>query len=103
MDRAVRSPFKIQRDVLYALLLLELSSRFGKSRGGIFWVLVEPVAHLLVPVMIFTFIRARLVPGVEYPVFLVYGFLPYLLFKAICLQIIVGDQKSVVKCEEYDV
>src|SRR5690606_141270 len=36
------------------------------------------------------FIRARLVPGVEYPVFLVYGFLPFLLFKAICLQIVDG-------------
>ncbi len=94
MDRAVRSPFRIQRDVLYALLLLELSSRFGKSRGGFFWVLVEPIAHLLVPVLIFTYIRARLVPGVEYPVFLVYGFLPFLLFKAICLQIIDATNAS---------
>ena len=29
-------------------------------------------------------------PGVEFPVFLVYGFLPFLLFKAICLQIVDG-------------
>ena len=90
MDRPARSPLKIQRDVLFALVMLELSSRFGKSRGGFFWVLVEPVAHLLVPVFIFTFIRARMVPGVEYPVFLVYGFLPFLFFRAICLQIIDG-------------
>jgi capsular polysaccharide transport system permease protein len=72
------------------LLLRELSSRFGKSRGGFFWVLLEPLAHLLVPVFMFTFIRQRLIPGVEYPVFLVYGFLPFLLFKAICLQIVDG-------------
>jgi capsular polysaccharide transport system permease protein len=85
-----RSHLQIQRDVIYALLLRELSSRFGKSRGGFLWVLVEPIAHLLVPVLIFSFIRQRLVPGVEYPVFLVYGFLPFLLFKAICLQIIDG-------------
>ena len=85
-----RSHFQIQRDVIYALLLRELSSRFGKSRGGFFWVMVEPVAHLLVPVFIFTFIRQRLVPGVEYPVFLVYGFLPFLLFKVICLQMVNG-------------
>jgi capsular polysaccharide transport system permease protein len=83
-----RSAFKIQRDVIYALLLRELSSRFGKSRGGFIWVLVEPIAHLLVPVTIIAFIRNRFVPGVEYPVFLVYGFLPFLLFKAICLQIV---------------
>lgn len=85
-----RSHFQIQRDVIYALLLRELSSRFGKSRGGFIWVLVEPVAHILVPVLIFSFIRQRIVPGVEYPVFLVYGFLPFLLFKAICLQIVDG-------------
>jgi capsular polysaccharide transport system permease protein len=86
----VRSHFQIQRDVIYALLLRELSSRFGKSRGGFLWVLVEPVAHLVLPILIFGFIRQRLMPGVEFPVFLVYGFLPFLLFKAICLQIVDG-------------
>lgn len=54
------------------------------------WVLVEPIAHLLVPMFIFGFIRQRMVPGVEFPVFLVYGFLPFLLFKATCLQIVDG-------------
>ena len=85
-----RSHFKIQRDVIYALLLRELSSRFGRSRGGFLWVLFEPIAHLVIPILIFGFIRQRLVPGVEFPVFLVYGFLPFLLFKAICLQIVDG-------------
>ena len=85
---ATRSAFKIQRDVIYALLLRELSSRFGKSRGGFLWVLVEPLALLLVPMMIMTYIRNRFLPGVEYPVFLVYGFMPFLMFKAICLQIL---------------
>jgi capsular polysaccharide transport system permease protein len=91
---ATRSALRIQRDVIYALLLRELSSRFGKSRGGFLWVLFEPIAHLLVPVMVFGFIRYRFVPGVEYPVFLVYGFLPFLLFKAICLQIVNGVNTS---------
>lgn len=52
--------------------------------------LVEPLAHLLIPMTIVAFIRNRVVPGVEYPVFLVYGFLPFLAFKAICLQIVNG-------------
>ena len=87
---ATRSAFAIQRDVIYALLLRELASRFGRSRGGFAWVLVEPIAHLVVPVAVFAYLRARIVPGVEYPVFLVYGFLPFLLFKTICLQIVNG-------------
>jgi capsular polysaccharide transport system permease protein len=90
MRANTRSPLQIQRDVLYALLLRELSSRFGKSRGGFIWVLFEPVAHLVFPILIFGFVRQRVLPGVEYPVFLVYGFLPFLLFKAICLQIVNG-------------
>lgn len=90
MHRTTRSTLRIQRDVIYALLLRELSSRFGKSRGGFVWVLVEPIAHLLIPIFIFGFLRQRLMPGIEYPVFLVYGFLPFLLFKAICLQIVDG-------------
>lgn len=95
MHRSVdRSHFQIQRDVIYALLLRELSSTFGKNRGGYFWVLIEPIAHLLVPVFVFTFIRQRLIPGVEYPVFLVYGFLPFLLFKTICLQMINGVNQT---------
>ena len=92
--RRTRSPFQIQRDVIYALLLRELAARFGKSRGGYLWVLVEPMAHLLIPIMIFGFLRERMLPGVEYPVFLVYGFLPFLLFKAICLQIVNGVQSN---------
>ena len=81
---------QIQRDVIYALLLRELASRFGKSRGGFIWVMAEPIAHLLVPILIFGFLRNFGVPGIEYPVFLFYGFLPFLLFKAICLQIVDG-------------
>jgi len=89
-----RSHLRIQRDVIYALLLRELSSRFGKSRGGFLWVLVEPIAHVLVPVALFGFIRQRVMPGVEYPVFIVYGFMPFLLFKAICLQIVDGTNTA---------
>ena len=85
-----RSRFQIQRDVIYALLLRELSSRFGRSRGGFLWVLVEPIAHLLIPVVIRGFVKQGLTPGVDFPIFIVYGILPFLLFKAICLQIVDG-------------
>ena len=63
-----RSHYQIQRDVIYALLLREMGSRFGRSRVGFLWVMVEPLAHLIVPVAIFGFLRDRMLPGVEYPV-----------------------------------
>ena len=90
----MRTHFQIQRDVIYALLLREIASRFGKSRGGYLWVLVEPVAHLVFPILLFGFMRQVVLPGVDYPVFLVYGFMPFLLFKSICLQTMEGTNAN---------
>jgi capsular polysaccharide transport system permease protein len=70
-----------------------MSSHFGKSRVGFFWVLVEPVAHLFLPVAIAGLVR-RMLPGVEYPVFLVYGFLPFLIFKTVCMQTMEGTRAN---------
>lgn len=94
MNAVARSAFRIQRDVLYALLLREMAARFGRSRVGILWVLVEPVAHLVFPVAIFGFMLQRTLPGVDYAVFLVYGFLPFLVFKTICLQTMDGTRAN---------
>jgi len=94
MERPTRTRFQIQRDVIYALLLREIASRFGKSRGGYFWVLVEPVAHFVFPILVMGFIRQIVLPGVDYPVFLVYGFMPFLLFKAICVQTMEGTRAN---------
>lgn len=85
-----RTGFQIQKDVIYALVLREVGSRMGKSRVGLLWVMVEPVAHLMFPIVMFGFFMERALPGVAYPIFLVYGFLPFLLFKTICLQTMDG-------------
>ena len=94
MSSGTRTSFQIQRDVVYALLLREIASRFGKSRVGFLWVLLEPIAHLVFPIAIFGFMMERTIPGVEYPVFLTYGFLPFLLFKTICLQTMDGTRAN---------
>lgn len=90
----IRSPYQIQKDVLYALLLREFSARFGRSRVGFFWVLIEPIAHVAFPVLMFGFIMDRHVTGYEYPVFLLYGLLPYFLFRSICMQTMDGVNAS---------
>jgi capsular polysaccharide transport system permease protein len=91
---STRTAFQIQRDVIYALLLREVGARFGKSRVGVLWVMLEPIAHLVFPIVIFGFVRERVMPGIDYPVFLVYGFLPFLLFKTICMQTMEGTSAS---------
>jgi capsular polysaccharide transport system permease protein len=94
MSSSIRSPFRVQRDVVYALLLREMGSRFGRSRVGMLWTLLEPIAHLVFPIVLFGFIMARALPGVEYPVFLVYGFLPFVLFRTVCMQTMDGTATS---------
>jgi capsular polysaccharide transport system permease protein len=90
----IRSPYQVQKDVLYALLLREFSARFGRSRVGFFWVLIEPIAHVAFPVAMFGFVIDRHVTGYEYPVFLLYGLLPYFLFRSICIQTMEGVNTS---------
>lgn len=90
----IRSPYQVQKDVLYALLLREFSARFGRSRVGFFWVLIEPIAHVAFPVAVFGFIFNRHITGYDYPVFLLYGLLPYFLFRSICTQTMDGVNAS---------
>src|SRR5690606_29459346 len=58
------------------------------------WVLMAPGAHLVFPIASFGFMFERTLPGVEYPVFITYGFLPLLLFKTICLQTMDGTRAN---------
>ena len=81
-----RSPYRIQLDVLYALLLREFAARFGRSRVGFLWTFIEPIVHTAAPIVIFGFLLERHVSGIDYPVFLVFGLLPYFLFRTICTQ-----------------
>ena len=62
MVQTARTPSQIQRDVLYALLLREIGALFGRSRVGLLWVFVEPVAHLVVPITIFGYVLQRSLP-----------------------------------------
>ncbi|MGM9488978.1 ABC transporter permease [Ideonella sp. YS5] len=90
----IRSPYQVQKDVLYALMLREFSARFARSRVGFFWALIEPIAHVAFPVIMFGFIIDRHVTGYDYPVFLLYGLLPYFLFRSICIQTMEGVNTS---------
>jgi capsular polysaccharide transport system permease protein len=90
MSEPQRTALQVQRDVLYALVLREMQSRMGRSRVGFLWSLLEPAAHLVVPVILFGVVIQRTVPGQDYPVFLLYSFLSFLLFKNACLKTMSG-------------
>ena len=81
-----RTAWDIQRAVFLALFVRELKTRFGGRWLGVFWVLLEPTAHLAMLLVIFAFIRHRLLPGLEFPVFLLTGLVPFFVFRNLTLR-----------------
>jgi len=81
-----RSPFTITKSVIFALILREVQGRFGKNRLGAFWFVFEPMAHVLILLLIFSTLRNRYIPGVDMPLFLVQGIIPFLAFRNITLK-----------------
>ncbi|WP_444914617.1 ABC transporter permease [Microbulbifer sp. TRSA007] len=80
-----RSVWQIQRDVIYALLVREMKTRFGKWRLGYAWMLLEPSLHIMVLVAVFSFLKDEFYPGVPTPLFMLGGIAPFLFFNH-CVQ-----------------
>lgn len=82
-----RSSFQIQKSVIFALVLREARARFGDQRMGAVWTLIEPVCHLLIFSVLFSLIRGRTVAGVDYPVFVLIGMAPFMLYRNTALRL----------------
>lgn len=89
-----RTPWEIQKSVILALFIRELRVRFGHYKGGYIWMVLEPLAHVLILSSIITFIRHRVLAGVDIPVFVVTGVVPFLLFKNIAIQVMESAEAS---------
>jgi len=81
-----RTSDRIFRSVIFALILREVRGKFGINRLGAFWFIFEPLAHVAVLLFLITIVRQRTLPGVDVPVYLVTGIVPFLLFKNIVLK-----------------
>ena len=82
-----RSPWAIQRAVLFALFQRDLKAQFGGRWLGAFWVFIEPLAHVTIIMVLFAYLRDRLIPGIPYVSFLVTGLLPFFMFRGISLRL----------------
>jgi capsular polysaccharide transport system permease protein len=88
--RIARDAWAVQRAVLFALLLREMKGRVGGQWVGALWTLVEPLAHVLVMITIFSIARGGGFPGIEYPVFLATGLVPFFLFQNMAMRLMDG-------------
>ncbi|MEQ6250820.1 ABC transporter permease [Sulfitobacter sp. HNIBRBA3233] len=66
-----------------ALILREMSTRYGRSPGGYLWVILEPVAGVALLTLIFTLISRTPPLGVSFPIFYATGMLPFTAYVAI--------------------
>ena len=63
------------------MLLIEIQTRFGSQKLGYLWVVVEPMATIIVFVIIKELLHPNAMPGIDYSVFLASGFVAYFMFK----------------------
>jgi ABC-type polysaccharide/polyol phosphate export permease/Flp pilus assembly protein TadD len=85
--RAVRRPGGLSEDILtrwrviYAIMLRDIRTRFGHTKLGYFWAIVEPITHLLTLGVVF-YAMNHAPPPVGDNLFLFYitGLVPFLMF-----------------------
>ena len=82
-----RTPWEIQRSVIYALLIRELKTRMGGKWLGAFWAFGQPLAHVMFMDFMLETVRGRVMANVDFSVFLVTGVIPFALFKNLSLRL----------------
>jgi capsular polysaccharide transport system permease protein len=76
-----RPPVVMQRlRVLFALVVREMSTRFGRSWGGYLWAIAEPVGGILLLTLAFSFIVRKPPIGTSFALFYATGIIPFFLF-----------------------
>jgi len=81
-----RDPYKICFDVVRALLLREIQTRFGTKKLGYLWAVLDPISTILVFSIIKELLHSKAMPGVSYQVFLASSLIAYYMFKNIAIK-----------------
>jgi capsular polysaccharide transport system permease protein len=80
----LRPPVFLQRPrVLFALVVREMSTRFGRSWGGYLWAIAEPLGGVLMLTLAFAFIVRKPPIGTNFALFYATGIIPFFLFSNI--------------------
>lgn len=87
LEHPPRTPVEAFKDVVFALMLREAQSRLNGRWSSLFWLAFEPLAHIVLLLLIFGGLRDRMVPGVNLVAWLVWGLLPFFVFKALALKL----------------
>ena len=78
-----QSSWQIQKSVVFALFVRELSSRFGRFKLGYVWAVAEPFFTILAFCLIRMAMGSGSIEGLKYPIFFASGMLIYTIFNNI--------------------
>jgi capsular polysaccharide transport system permease protein len=81
LPAATRPPVHLQRlRVLFALIVREMGTRFGRSWGGYLWAIAEPLGGIVLLTIAFSFAFRKPPLGNNFALFYATGIIPFLLF-----------------------
>lgn len=69
---------------VFALMLREMATTYGRSSGGYLWAVLEPVGGIAILTMIFSLGFNAPSLGTNFPIFYATGILPFMLFNSVC-------------------
>lgn len=73
----IESPFVIQLRVLFALIMREMTTRYGRNPGGYVWAVVDPVGTIAGLSFVFSFIARHPPLGGSFPLFFATGYMAF--------------------------
>jgi len=68
---------------VFALVLREMATTYGRSPGGYIWAIVEPVAGIALLTAIFSFGFRSPAIGINFPIFYATGMIPFMMYSDI--------------------
>lgn len=79
---ALTKGWRIQTRVIGALMIRELTTRFGRENIGFLWMMVEPVLFAVLVGMVWHFMKGPTEHGIGVVAFVVSGYIPLVLFRS---------------------
>ena len=68
---------------IFALIMREMSTSYGRSPGGYLWAVIDPVLALTLLSTLFSFVMRNPPLGDSFPLFYATGYLPFMMFNDI--------------------
>jgi len=79
--RRMQEGWRIQTRVIHALMIRELTTRFGRENIGFLWIMVEPLLFAGLVAVMWRFMKGPEEHGISVIAFVVTGYIPITLFR----------------------